>query len=73
MEFQILKLKDLSDKVVPLFQNISLQGMKSQDFADFCKAIDIMKVKEHLTNKGLNQLKELKDNMNRGRAAYPKD
>ena len=65
--FQILKIKDLSDKVIPLFQSIPLQGVKSKDFADFCKAVDIMKVKGHLTNEGLDQLNKLKMGMNRGR------
>ena len=67
VDFQILKLKDLSDKVIPLFQTISLQGVKTEDFADFCKAVDIMKVKGHLTNEGLDKIRKLKSGMNRGR------
>ena len=67
VDFQILKLKDLTDKVIPLFQSISLQGVKSKDFADFCKAVDIMKVKGHLTNEGLDQIRRLKAGMNRGK------
>lgn len=66
-DFQILKFKDLCDKVIPLFQSIPLHGVKSNDFADFCKAVDIMKVKGHLTNEGLDQLNKLKEGMNRGR------
>ena len=34
---------------------------------DFCKAVDIMKVKGHLTNEGLDQLNKLKKGMNTGR------
>jgi hypothetical protein len=60
-------LKDLSDIVIPLFKNMPLQGAKSKDFADFCKAVDIMKVKGHLTNEGLDQLRKLKVGMNTGR------
>lgn len=67
VDFQILKLKDLSDIVIPLFKNMPLQGAKSKDFADFCKAVDIMKVKGHLTNEGLDQLRKLKVGMNTGR------
>ena len=67
VNFQILKFKDLCDKVIPLFQSIPLQGVKSKDFSDFCKAVDIMKVKGHLTNEGLDQLNKLKEGMNRGR------
>ena len=67
VDFQNLNFKDLCDKVIPLFQRIPLQGVKSKDFSDFCKAVDIMKVKGHLTNEGLDQLNKLKEGMNRGR------
>jgi len=67
VDFQIIKIKDLSDKVIPLFQSIPLQGVKSKYFADFCKAVEIMKVKGHLTNEGLDQLRKLKVGMNTGR------
>ena len=59
--------QSISDKVIPLFQTISLQGVKTEDFADFCKAVDIMKVKGHLTNEGLDKIRKLKSGMNRGR------
>nr|YP_009568354.1 LAGLIDADG endonuclease [Orbilia oligospora]QBL02033.1 LAGLIDADG endonuclease [Orbilia oligospora]QID02735.1 LAGLIDADG endonuclease [Orbilia oligospora]QID02803.1 LAGLIDADG endonuclease [Orbilia oligospora]QID02844.1 LAGLIDADG endonuclease [Orbilia oligospora] len=39
IDFQIIKFEDLYDKVVPLFHRIPLQGVKSKDFADFCKAV----------------------------------
>lgn len=67
VDFQIVKIKDLVDKVIPLFQSISLQSVKSQDFADFCKAVEIMKVKGHLTIEGLDQIRKLKMGMNTGR------
>lgn len=69
VDFQILKLKDLSEIVIPLFKNMPLQGAKSKDFVDFSKAVDIMKVKGHLTNEGLEQLRKLKVGMNTGRVA----
>ncbi len=75
VDFQILKLKDLSDKVVPLFKTISLQGVKSKDFSDFCEAVEIMKVKGHLTHdparggasSGLDKIQKLRRGMNTGR------
>ncbi len=60
VDFQILKFKDLTEKVIPLFQNIPLQGIKHQDFLDFCKAVEIMKEKGHLTHEGINQISKLK-------------
>jgi len=67
VDFQILKLKDLSDKVIPRFHLLPLQGVKSKDFADFSKAVEIMKMKKHLTKEGLDLLHKLKVGMNRGR------
>jgi hypothetical protein len=67
VDFQVLKFKDLSDKVIPLFKSISLQGVKSKDFSDFCKAVEIIKIKGHLTKEGLDQLHKLKVGMNTGR------
>ena len=67
VDFQILKFKDLTDKVISLFQRIPLQGVKSKDLADFCKAVEIIKIKKHLTNEGLDLLHKLKMGMNRGR------
>jgi hypothetical protein len=67
VDFQILKFKALTDKVIPLFQRVPLQGVKSRDFTDFNKAVEIMKTKKHLTNEGLDLLHKLKVGMNRGR------
>jgi hypothetical protein len=67
VDFQIRKFGDLTDKVIPLFQRISLQCVKSKDFSDFCKAADIMKVKGHLTQEGLDQIRRIKAGMNTGR------
>nr|YP_010608726.1 hypothetical protein PNX16_mgp045 [Drechslerella dactyloides]WAN89806.1 hypothetical protein [Drechslerella dactyloides] len=44
-----------------------LRGVKSKDFSDFCKAIEIMRTKEHLTKKGLDKIRKLKMGMNKGR------
>ena len=67
VDFQIRKFSDLANKVVPFFQRISLQGAKSQDFKDFCRAVDIMKEKGDLTHKGLDQLRQIKACMNTAR------
>ena len=67
VDYEILKIKDLCDKVIPLFQNIPLQGEKSKDFLDFGKVVEIMKVKGHLTYEGLNKIKKLKMGINKGR------
>jgi hypothetical protein len=42
-------------------------GVKSKDLADFRKAIEIILVKGHLTEKGLKEISEIKSGMNSGR------
>jgi hypothetical protein len=37
------------------------------DYADFCKAAELMKTKAHLTARGLEQIRKLKTGMNTGR------
>lgn len=69
VDFQILKIKDLSEKVLPLFNEIPLQGTKHQDFVSFYRAVVMLKNKEHLTQEGINQLYKLKSNMNKGRVS----
>uniref|UniRef100_UPI0023F45F0A homing endonuclease n=1 Tax=Leptographium procerum TaxID=100367 RepID=UPI0023F45F0A len=67
VDFLILKIKDLSDKVLPLFSNFPLQGEKFKDFCDFAKVVKIMENKGHFTEEGLSEIRKLKVGMNRGR------
>lgn len=65
--FIVEKFADLSEKIIPFFTNYKFQGAKAEDFADFKKAAELMKNKEHLTEHGLEEIRRLKAGMNRGR------
>jgi hypothetical protein len=65
--FKVSKFSDITEKIVPFFQKYPLQGVKSKDFNDFCKVVELMKTKVHLTEEGLNQIIQIKDAMNKGR------
>ena len=67
VQFRVHKFLDITDKILPLFQKYPILGEKSKDFDDFCKVVDIMKVKGHLTAEGLDQIHKIKAGMNRGR------
>ena len=41
--------------------------MKSDNFKDWCKAAELIKAKQHLTEEGLNQILTLKSGINKGR------
>lgn len=67
VNYTVTKLTDITDKIVPLFQKNSIQGVKHLDFLDFVSVVKLMNNKIHLTEKGLNQIKKIKAGMNKGR------
>ena len=66
-EYRIRKFSDLTEKVIPLFNKYPVIGVKSKDFADFCRVAELMKNKAHLTKEGLNKIRKIKAGMNTGR------
>lgn len=66
-QYQVQKFSDNAEKIIPFFIKCSIVGMKALDFKDWCKACEIVKLKGHLTNEGLNKIHEIKAGMNAGR------
>ena len=66
-DFKVTKLDDLNNKIIPLFQNSPINGVKAEDFKDFCKVAEMMKEKKHLTEDGLKEIKKIKAGMNSAR------
>jgi len=66
--YRVLGFTDIVEKILPLFQQYPVLGVKSQDFKDFMKVVELMKSKKHLTQEGVEQIKEIKAGMNRGRS-----
>lgn len=58
---------DLDEKIIPFFEKYPLVGDKLQDFSYFKIAAEIIKVKGHLTEEGLEKIRAIKAEMNRGR------
>ena len=67
-EFGIHKFLDIVQKVIPLFQKYPIEGVKGEDFADFCRVAELMKSEKQKTKEGFEEIKRLKDGMNRGRS-----
>lgn len=63
-EFVVRRLSHITEKIIPFFDNYPIKGVKAQDFADFCKVAEIMKVKGHLTESGFEQISVIKAEMN---------
>ena len=55
-----IRFPDISSKIIPLFQEYPLQGVKANDFADFCKVAELMRSEAHLTKDGLEEIKQIK-------------
>jgi hypothetical protein len=63
----ISKFEDIYNKMIPLFTEYGIKGVKSKDFQDFCQVGELINNKVHLTKKGLEEIRKIKSNMNRNR------
>ena len=66
-EFIVEKFTDINDKVIPIFEEFKLQGVKSKNYEDFKKAALLIKNKAHLTREGIDNIKKIKGIMNKNR------
>jgi len=65
--FIVYKFSDIFDKILPLFDENPLLGIKRLDYQDFRKVAFMMKNKAHLTEEGIYEIRRIKFGMNRGR------
>lgn len=66
INFIVSKFSDIENIIVPFFKQYPLQGNKALNLADFCKAVERIKTKSHLTNAGMEEILKIKSGMNRG-------
>ena len=59
--FCIRSLKDLHEKVIPFFKENQLKTQKRYDFELFCKVVEMMINRQHLTQEGLEKIRQLKN------------
>jgi len=64
----ISKLNDIYNKIIPLFNQYKIEGIKYLDFQDFCQAAELVSRKEHLTKEGLEKIRLIKSKMNKSRS-----
>jgi len=69
VNFSVYSFADNYEKIIPFFNLHNLIGIKSENFKDWCKVGEIIKVKNHLTPKGLEEIREIKSGMNKGRSS----
>jgi len=57
----------LFETLIPLFDKYKIIGVKYQDYLDFKRVVELVKKKDHLTVAGLEEIKKIKEGMNKGR------
>lgn len=65
--YTIYTLSDINGKLIPFLNKYPIYGVKALDFLDFCKLAELILNKTHLTLKGLENIKEIKNGMNKNR------
>lgn len=66
-DFVVTRFSDITEKIIPFFKKYQILGVKALDYADFCKAAELIQTKVHLTGHGLEEIRKIKGGMNRGR------
>lgn len=64
-EFIVTKIDDIIVHIIPFFEKSQIKGTKYNDYLKFKEAAVLLKNKEHLTEKGLNKIIDLKKSMNK--------
>lgn len=59
--FCVRSLKSLHEVIIPFFRENQLKTFKKNDFEIFCKVVEMMIHKKHLTSKGLETIRQLKN------------
>jgi lysophospholipase L1-like esterase len=67
-KFNVNKLDDIINKIIPHFDKYPLLTSKNLDYLDFRKVAYMMKDGLHLNEKGMMEIMSIKDNMNSKRS-----
>jgi len=62
--FKVTNFEDIFKKIIPMFKDHPIQGIKKLDFQDFCKVTALIDKGKHLSHKGLAQIILIKNSMN---------
>jgi len=67
VSFIVTKYSDITEKILPLFNEYPVQGLKRLNYADFIKVWQLMKSNLHLSTEGIKLIRKIKSGMNFGR------
>ena len=63
-QFEVASLKDIKLYIIPFFNETKLNNIKNLDFLDFKEIVFLMDKGEHLSERGINLIKDIKSRMN---------
>lgn len=67
VSLSIVDFKDITNILVPFFNENPIIGIKLYDYLDWCKIHSLMLNRTHLTVEGINSIRKIKSGMNTGR------
>ena len=67
LHLSVYRFTDNYYKIIPFFNQHNIAGKKFRDFKDWCKIGDLINENYHLTPQGLDEIREIKSGMNKGR------
>lgn len=66
-DYIVSGLSALAEKIIPFFSQYKIRGIKELDYLCWCEAINLIIAKKHLTPEGLDQIRQIRANMNTSR------
>lgn len=60
VKLKVSNFTDISTKIIPFFQRYPLQAKKRLQFERFCQVAELIKLKQHLTPEGVEQIQALR-------------
>ncbi len=67
MAYRVRGVEHLAERVIPFFEKHPLKTKKHLDFLKFRKVLMMMQKNEHLTLEGIEKIRQIASEMNRGR------
>ena len=68
MAYRVRSLDHLRERIVPFFLEHPLKSKKQTDFTKFNRVLRMMETGDHLTAEGIDMIREVAEQMNRGRS-----
>ena len=64
-KYKVSNLRDITQKIIPFFKKYPLQAKKKHSFTLFCNVAELMLAKHHLTQRGIEEIKVLREGLRR--------